>query len=82
MQNAAPTVAIVRPASETLAAGTMMAVIAAPTPAEATTDVWASAAVGELAPRSAPSADSSAAGSIAQRVVQKFADFRRYVATQ
>jgi hypothetical protein len=80
-QNAAPTVAIILPAQDALAGPAVLAAIAASGPEQGSSDVWSSAAASELAPRSAVSVD-YAVGSIAQRAVQKFADFRRYVAEQ
>jgi hypothetical protein len=80
-QNTAPAVAIIRPAQEALAGPVVLAAIASSAPEQAPSDVWSSAAASELAPRSAPSVDYTV-GAIAQRAVQKFADFRRYVAEQ
>src|SRR6476661_4425703 len=78
---AAPTVAIVHPSPEALAGPAVLAAIASSVPEQLTSDVWSSAAASELAPRSAASVD-QAVGSIAQRAVQRFADFRRYIAEQ
>jgi hypothetical protein len=81
MQGGAPSVAIIRPVQEAMAGPAVLAAIASSAPEQPSSDIWSSAAASELSPRSAASVD-YAVGSIAQRAVQKFADFRRYIVEQ